>query len=51
VFGTLEQPTIQGFTVIALGFSLTALKSVNPSSEAAPALNPRSGQLGYSMRA
>lgn len=29
VFSTLEQPTIQGFTVITVGFALAALKRVN----------------------
>lgn len=36
--GTMEQPTEQGFMVIALGFSLAALKSTHPIARLAPAV-------------
>ncbi len=32
ILGTLEQPTVQGFTVVTLGFSLAALKQLAPGS-------------------
>jgi hypothetical protein len=50
-FGTLEQPTIQGFTVIAVGFSLAALKRVGFPVEAAPAVNPKFGRTHYRVNA
>jgi hypothetical protein len=50
-FGTLEQPTLQGFAVITLGFSLAALKSVSVPAEPGPALNPQPGRLHYRLRA
>jgi hypothetical protein len=36
--GTMEQPTEQGFMVMALGFSLAALKSTHPIARLAPAV-------------
>ena len=50
-FSPLEQPTIQGFIVVTLGFSLAALKRVSLPAEPQPALNPRSGMLNYKLRA
>jgi hypothetical protein len=49
--GTLEQPTIQGFTVITLGFSLAALRKVGYSAESAVVLNLQSAKPGYRLRA
>jgi hypothetical protein len=41
-FGTLEQPTVQGFFVVGLGFSLAALRRVSfrPEPESALILQP-----------
>jgi hypothetical protein len=39
--GILEQPTEQGFLVIGVAFSLTALKRAELPAKAAPILNPR----------
>ena len=44
VLSTLEQPTIQGFAVITIGFSLAALKPVGVPAESVPALNPQTGR-------
>jgi hypothetical protein len=41
VFGTLEQPTAQGFMVLSLGFSLAALKRVGTLAEIVPVPSPR----------
>jgi hypothetical protein len=41
-FGTLEQPTVQGFFVVGLGFSLAALRraAVPPELELVLTLHP-----------
>jgi hypothetical protein len=48
-FGTLEQPTIQGFIVITLAFSLTALKQVSVPAERVPVLTPRTSRAHYRL--
>jgi hypothetical protein len=49
--GTLEQPTIQGFTVITLGFSLAALRRVGYSAESTQAVNLQSVRSDYRLHA
>lgn len=48
--GVLEQPTDQGFLVIALAFSLAALKGSPISVVPAPILNPRLRRVRYTPR-
>jgi len=44
-FGALEQPTIQGFMVLNLGFALAALNLKSEESEKPPIANPRPGRI------
>jgi hypothetical protein len=44
-FGTLEQPTIQGFTVLTVGFSLAAIRRVGFPVDSAFSLDPRTNRL------
>jgi hypothetical protein len=48
---TLEQPTLQGFAVIVMGFSLAALKRVTVPNELAHTVNPQSVQSYRRIRA
>jgi hypothetical protein len=50
-FSTLEQPTIQGFIVVTLGFSLAALKRVNVLYIPGPSLTSQPGGSHYRLRA
>jgi hypothetical protein len=49
--GTLEQPTIQGFTVITLGFSLAALRRAGYSAESTQTANLQPLRPGYRLHA
>jgi hypothetical protein len=52
VLSTLEQPTVQGFAVITLGFSLASLKRVKmASAEGAPVSNLQWAAGKYGPRA
>jgi len=50
-FGTLEQPTEQGFMVISVALSFAALRIAHVPIESAPALNLRLRQARHNLRA
>jgi hypothetical protein len=51
LMSTLEQPTNQGFMVVAVGFSLAALNLVDIPVESALIPNRRSARVHYDLRA
>jgi hypothetical protein len=50
-FGPLEQPTIQGFAVVTLGFSLAALKGFSVPDEADSALHTKASTSPHELHA
>jgi succinate-acetate transporter protein len=50
-FGTLEQPTEQGFMVISVALSFAALRIAHVPIESAPAQNLRLRQARHNLRA
>ena len=50
VFDTLEVPTLQGFMVVSLAFSLAALNRTGVPDEASPVLNPALRRPGFNLR-
>jgi hypothetical protein len=50
-YGVLEQPTVQGFTVITLGFALAALNRGSVKVHQIPSFEPRLVRARFKMRA